>query len=72
MIMKAVNPKKNWCVFYIIARIGVMYQYFLLSGTTWWMFHVISIFYKVMFPLTAMKWRKKEKFIHLSLLAIGV
>ena len=59
-------------VFYVVENIGVILQYSLVSTITWWIFHVVSIFYKVMFPLTARKRRKKEKFVHLLLLSIGV
>ena len=56
----------------VLFSVGVVLQYFLLNSSTWWLFHVGSIFYKVMFPLTARKWRRKEKFIHLFLLITGV
>ena len=57
----------NWWNFYT----GVVLNYFLVNATSWWIFHVSSIFYKVMFPFKARMWKKKEKYIHLFLLVIG-
>ena len=50
---------------------GVVLQYFVVNATVWWLFHLLSIFYSVMFPFTARRWKKKQKYIHLVLLIIG-
>ena len=50
---------------------GVVLQYFIVNATVWWLFHLLSIFYSVMFPFTARRWKKKEKYIHLALLIVG-
>ena len=46
-------------------------QYFIVNAAIWWLFHLSSVFYKVMFPFTARIWKKKEKYAHLLLLIIG-
>ena len=50
---------------------GVVFQYFLLNMTLWWIFHVVSIFYKIMFPMFAKEHKNKDKYIHIVLLVLG-
>jgi len=49
-----------------------MLQYFLLSITLWWFFHVSSIFWKLSFPMHARKHKQKQKWIHVALVLAGV
>ncbi|XP_019850175.1 PREDICTED: uncharacterized protein LOC109580971 [Amphimedon queenslandica] len=51
---------------------GAVFQYFFLNMTLWWFFHVMSIFYKIMFPVFAKTHKDKDKFIHIVLLILGV
>ena len=46
-------------------------QFYIVNASVWWLFHVLSIFYAVMFPFTARRWKQKEKYIHLVLLIVG-
>ena len=50
---------------------GVVLQFYIVNASVWWLFHVLSIFYAVMFPFKARRWKKKEKYIHLVLLIVG-
>ena len=56
----------------LMSILGAVFQYFALSATLWWFFHVCSIFYKIMFPLTAKQYKKKEKYFHIVLLFAGM
>ena len=51
---------------------GAIFHYFYFNMTLWWFFHVISVFYKVMFPVFAKGHKKKDKFIHIFLLILGI
>ena len=55
-----------------MSLLGAVFHYFVLNITLWWFFHVCSIFYKVMFPLTAKQYEKKEKYFHIVLLVTGM
>ena len=59
------------CSYYILFLVGVVFHYFLINMSLWWFFHVLSLFYKVMFPITAKRFEKKQKYIHLLLLVVG-
>ena len=50
---------------------GATIHYLQMSGALWWLFHVSSLFYIIMFPYKAEQWKKK-KLIHHSLLALGL
>ncbi|XP_019850180.1 PREDICTED: uncharacterized protein LOC109580976 [Amphimedon queenslandica] len=51
---------------------GAIFHYFYLNMTLWWFFHVMSVFYKVMFPVFAKEHKEKDKFIHIVLLILGI
>ena len=72
MLRRTLFGYNLWSPVLLFVTIGVIQQYFLVSASTLWMFHVVSVFYKVMFPFAARKWKKKEKYFHLSSLAIGI
>ena len=40
--------------------------------TLWWCFNVISVLYKIMFPVFAKEHKEKDKFIHIVLLILGI
>ena len=46
-------------------------HYFYVNIILWWLFHVSSIFYAVVFPYTARRWKAKEMYIHRFSLALG-
>ena len=52
--------------------LGAVFHYYALNFALWWFFHVCSIFYKIMFPLTAKQYEKKEKYFHIVLLVTGM
>ena len=60
------------CILIKFAPSGVIFQYCLVNASSWWILHVSSIFYAVMFPFKARMWKSKQKYIHLFLVAIGV
>ncbi|XP_019850179.1 PREDICTED: uncharacterized protein LOC109580975 [Amphimedon queenslandica] len=51
---------------------GAIFHYFYLNMTLWWCFNVISVFYKIMFPVFAKEHKEKDKFIHIVLLILGI
>ena len=55
-----------------ISLLGAAFHYFLASIALWWFFHVCSIFYKIMFPLKAKQYQKKEKYFHIIILVAGM
>ena len=56
---------------FVFTILGAVFHYLLLNITLWWFFHVCSIFYKVMFPLKAKQYERKDKYIHLVLFLAG-
>lgn len=51
---------------------GFLFIYCLLSTCFWWMSHVSSTFWKVMFPFHARAHENKAKYIHIILLISGI
>ena len=62
----------DWSKLKLISLLGAVFHYFTLNIALWWFFHVCSIFYKIMFPLTAKQYEKKEKYFHIVLLVTGM
>ena len=54
-----------------MSLLGAVFHYFIVNMALWWFFHVCSIFYKIMFPMTAKQYEKKEKYFHIVLLVTG-
>ena len=48
-----------------------MLHYCLVSMTLFSFFHILMIFYKVVFPLYAFAYRKKEKYLHPPMAILG-
>ena len=70
MFVYIISLNTDWCSY--ISLLGAVFQYFFVSIALWWFFHVCSIFYKIMFPLTAKQYQKKEKYFHIVLLVTGM
>ncbi|XP_019850181.1 PREDICTED: uncharacterized protein LOC109580977 [Amphimedon queenslandica] len=66
-LIEAFNNPTTYC-----KVTGAIFHYFYLNMTLWWFFHVMSIFYKVMFPVFAKEHKNKDKFIHIVLLILGI
>ena len=62
-------PFSQYCfhVFYA----GAYLQYCTIIIAVWWFFHVASIFYATMFPFTARRRRKQDKYFAFILSVIG-
>ena len=50
---------------------GAVIHWFFLSAQIWWLFHVSTLFYKVVRPSVTLKEQKWSKWIHIILSIIG-
>ena len=64
-----ISLDSNWYSY--MSLLGAVFHYFIVNMALWWFFHVCSIFYKIMFPMTAKQYEKKEKYFHIVLLVTG-
>ena len=43
---------------------GVVWQYFLINMTAWWLSHVCCMFWKIMFPFHAQQHEQQQKYFY--------
>ena len=54
--------------------VGILFIYMLCQLALWWLFHTVSLFWKIMFPFHARSFNMsgKVKYIHITCVIVGI
>ena len=55
----------------LICSAGILSLYIYCQSTVWWLFHIVFLFWKVVFPLHA-RFSGKVKYIHMTCILLGI
>lgn len=59
-------------MFSYLISLGIMFIYAIYQVTVWWLLHTSAVFWKIQFPIHALKMSHRIKYIHLSCVIVGL